>query len=107
MLYLMAMLFLSLALAHGAALGAIFWRHAIPRAPGVFHTALLLPMIACMASLAALFLVALSDMDSVWGLPALWWLFVFLAAENLVWWTLNLYAIYYFLFMRPSNPGGD
>lgn len=100
MLYFIAMLFVSLALSHVAALGAILWRHAIPRAPRVFHLLLLFPMLACIASLAALAYIALSGADPVLGLPALAWLALFFVFENIVWWTLVAYSVFYYVANR-------
>jgi hypothetical protein len=79
-----------------AALVGILFRHAIPRAPVLFHGLLVVPMLLSSFSCFVIAFMALSGVREVFGVDALGVLTVYFVSQVLVWWTLNAYAVYHF-----------
>ena len=88
-----------------AALLGILGRHAIPRAPYLFHIVLFTPMILSSFSCFALAWMALTGTPSVFGVDALGHLTIYFAAQSVTYWTLNAYAIYHYFRTRRRSSG--
>lgn len=95
-----------LSLGQLAALLGVLFRHAIPRAPFVFHGLLLLPMLITAGSCLAMAYMALSGRQQVAGLDGLVLLAVFFICEAIWIWTLNAYAVYHFIRSRKRKDHG-
>ena len=100
MLALIAAVLIVLGLGELAALLAVLYRYAIPRAPKIFHWLLLLPMLAVCGSSFALAWMALAGPDEVLGATAIVLLLVHFGAQACVFWILDFYAIYHVVRMR-------
>lgn len=92
---LLAALLIFLAIGQIVALGAILTRHAIPRAPSVFHSLVVGPMVISSVAAVLMSAEAVTGSGEVWGVSLDAYRTVFFAAEGLTFWTLNVYAFYY------------
>jgi amino acid transporter len=97
---LSAAVFILLAFLQIIALIAILYRHAIPRAPKLFHGLLLGPMLAGVVCLFILAWLALTGIETIFGLNETLVLFIYFGATTTTWGTLDFYALYHFRRMR-------
>lgn len=81
--------------AEAAALMAVLFRYAIPRAPLVFRLLLLPGMLASIASMFGIGWVALTGEDQVFGIEAIAVLGIYFIAQFFVWWIFVCYAVYH------------
>lgn len=104
---LLAILLAGLALGHLAALVAVLFRYAIPCAPTPFRLVLFFPMLAISFSAASLCYMTLVGEDiEVLGLDGSALLVLYFSSEFVVWWTLNWYSVYYFVWKRRTTSYG-
>ncbi len=101
MAFVLAVVLVTLAVAQTVALLAVVSRHAIPRSPRLFHVPLALSIPAAVGSaFVAAYVLQPYTPSTVLGLGFLEWLFVFVLADAVTYWTLNVYALAWHLSIR-------
>lgn len=106
---LLAATLVFLAAGQMAALVAVLTRHAIPRAPGLFPSLLMAPMLGAFVA-ALLMAVMAADISPegsrmLFGVPLDTYRLVFFACEAAWIWILNVYALAWHLSIRHRRGG--
>lgn len=81
-------------------LAAIFFRHAIPRAPGLFQALVGVPVVFASTVSFALAHMALAETDSLWGIGLDVYRSMITYSVGVVFMALNIYALYYYVAGR-------
>lgn len=87
-----------------ASLLGVMFRHAIPRAPVLFHGLLLLPMLIAALSCFALAYMFLGGTDELLGIEILTISAAFVVCQAITFWVLNAYAIFHY-YRRKRQEG--